>query len=305
MSVYVERGAAVDQAHRQLEQRRVALLYPQLPEFETLRTRLDGMRRAWRAWADAWAREFNALCKAHGFLPSASHQQRTIFDEVVKPLTQEAGTTAYFVVDALRFEMGEELYRQMESTPATTALLKPRLAELPTVTEVGMNVLAPVEKNGRLHISMASDMGAVQGFQTGEFRVSDPETRKRAMHDRVGGGTCPWLTLEEVVNRDSTSLKRSVAQARLIVVHSQEIDNAGEKGSDPPCSTTSCRSYAPLGVCCETRACVGSSSPAITASSCWTTAPRPLKRTVVASIRNEGMSSRRWRRITRERSGSR
>ena len=233
VSVYVERGAAVDQAHRQLEQRRVALLYPQLPEFETLRTRLDGMRRAWRAWADAWAREFNALCKAHGFLPSASHQQRTIFDEVVKPLTQEAGTTAYFVVDALRFEMGEELYRQMESTPATTALLKPRLAELPTVTEVGMNVLAPVEKNGRLHISMASDMGAVQGFQTGEFRVSDPETRKRAMHDRVGGGTCPWLTLEEVVNRDSTSLKRSVAQARLIVVHSQEIDNAGEKGVGP------------------------------------------------------------------------
>ncbi|MEU2423697.1 BREX-6 system phosphatase PglZ [Streptomyces sp. NPDC007851] len=233
VSAYVERGVAVDQAHRQLEQRRMALLYPQLPEFETLRTRLDGMRRAWRVWADAWAREFNALCKAQGFLAGASQQQRMLFDQVVKPLTQEAGTTAYFVVDALRFEMGEELYRQMEGTPATTVLLKPRLAELPTVTEVGMNVLAPVEKNGRLHVSMASDTGRVQGFQTGEFRVSDPETRKRAMHDRVGGGTCPWLTLEEVVSRDSTSLKRSVAQARLVVVHSQEIDNAGEKGVGP------------------------------------------------------------------------
>ncbi|MGY1900768.1 BREX-6 system phosphatase PglZ [Nocardia gipuzkoensis] len=233
VSAYVQRGAAVDRAHRQLEQRRMALLYPQLPEFEALRTRLDGMRRAWREWADAWAREFNALCKAHGFLPGISQRQRTLFDQVVKPLTQEAGTTAYFVVDALRFEMGEELYRQMEGTPATTVLLKPRLAELPTVTEVGMNVLAPVEKNGRLHVSMASDIGGVQGFQTGEFRVSDPETRKRAMHDRVGGGTCPWLTLEEVVSRDSTSLKRSVAQARLVVVHSQEIDNAGEKGVGP------------------------------------------------------------------------
>jgi hypothetical protein len=211
----------------------VALLYPQLPEFETLRASLDGMRRVWRGWADGWAREFNALCKAHGFLAGTSYQQRVLFDEVVKPLTQEAGTTAYFVVDALRFEMGEELYRQLEGTPATTVLLKPRLAELPTVTAVGMNVLAPVEKNGRLHISMASDTGGVQGFQTGEFRVYDPETRKRAMHDRVGGVTCPWLTLEEVVSRDSTSLKRSVAQARLIVVHSQEIDNAGEKGVGP------------------------------------------------------------------------
>lgn len=233
VNAYVERGASVDQAHRQLEQRRVALLYPQLPEFETLRTRLDGMRHAWRMWADGWACEFNALCTSHGFLPGASYQQRMLFDEVVRPMTQEAGVTAYFVVDALRFEMGEELYQQLKETPATTVLLKPRLAELPTITAVGMNVLAPVEKNGRLRISMTSDTGGVQGFTTGEFRVSDPETRKRAMHDRVGGATCPWLTLDEVVSRDSGSLKRSVAQARLVVVHSLEIDNAGEKGVGP------------------------------------------------------------------------
>jgi hypothetical protein len=233
MAAYAEHGAAVDQAHRLLEQRRVALLYPLLPEFETLRARLDGMRRAWREWADAWAREFNALCTARGFLPGTSHQQRTLFDEVIRPLAEEPGATAYFVVDALRFEMGEELYRQMEGTPATTATLRPRLAELPTVTEVGMNVLAPVTRNGRLQVSLAGDAGGVQGFQAGEFRVCDPETRKRAMHDRVGGATCPWLTLDEVVSRDTASLKRSVSQARLVVVHSREIDEAGEKGIGP------------------------------------------------------------------------
>ena len=143
------------------------------------------------------------------------------------------GLTAYFVVDALRFEMGEELFRQMEGTPATTVTLRPRLAELPTVTEVGMNVLAPVSRNGRLQISMAGDAGGVQGFQAGEFRVFDPETRRRAMHDRAGGATCPWLTLDEVVSRDVASLKRSVSQARLVVVHSREIDEAGEKGIGP------------------------------------------------------------------------
>lgn len=233
IEAYAERGVAVDQAHRVLEQRRLALLYPQVPEFETLRARLDEMRRAWRHWADAWARDFNALCKAHGFLPAASQQQRTLFDEVVRPLTQETGTTAYFVVDALRFEMGEELYRQLADTPATTVHLKPRLAELPTVTEVGMNVLAPVAQSGRLAIVITNAASTVQGFQAGEFCVSDPETRRRAMHDRVGGGTCPWLTLEDVVSRDSNSLKRAVAQARLVVVHSQEIDNAGEKGVGP------------------------------------------------------------------------
>lgn len=235
LQAYTERGAAVDQAHRHLEQGRLKLLYPQLPEFEALRNALDGARRAWRHWADAWAREFNALCRTHGFLPGAAQQQRMLFDQVVRSLTQEPGTTAYFVVDALRYEMGEELYRQLSDTPASTVQLKARLAELPSVTEVGMNVLAPVAPGGRLSPVMANSDGraSILGFASGEFRVCDPETRKRAMQDRVGGSTCPWLTLEEAVNRDSASLRRAVAKARLVVVHSQEIDNAGEKGVGP------------------------------------------------------------------------
>lgn len=229
LTCYVERGAAVDQAHRHLEQRRLALLYPQLPEFEILRARLDGLRRLWRGWADAWARDFNALCKAHGFVPPASFQQRTLFDEVVRPMTQEPGATAMVVVDALRFEMAEELYSAMSDTPATTPHLRARFAELPTVTEVGMNVLAPVADRGRLRPAL--DQGAILGFSTGAFRVSNPESRKRAMHDRVGGPTCPWLTLEEVLTREATNLKQTVARARLVVIHSREIDEAGDKGA--------------------------------------------------------------------------
>jgi hypothetical protein len=232
---YTECGAPVDQAHRHLEQRRLSQLYPQLPEFEVLRTALDCARRAWRNWADTWARDFNAVCRAHGFLPSADRQQRTLFDEVVRPMVQESGTTAYFVVDALRYEMAEELYCQLCNTPASSVQLKARFAELPTVTEVGMNVLAPVTQGGRLSPVMTTVDGraGVTGFATGEFRVFDPDTRKRAMQDRVGGTTCPWLSLEEVVSRDSSSLRRAVAKARLLVVHSQEIDSAGEKGAGP------------------------------------------------------------------------
>src|SRR5690606_29443498 len=146
LDAYAERGAAADRAHRHLEQHRAARLDPQLPEFETIRERLDDVRRAWRRWADAWARDFNDQRRREGFLPAAARQQRTLFDDVVRPLTEEPGTTALFVVDAFRYEMGEELYAQIGGTAATTAHLKARLAELPTVTEVGMNVLAPVHQ---------------------------------------------------------------------------------------------------------------------------------------------------------------
>ena len=228
---YVAHGVAVDQAHRRLEQRRLALLYSPVPEFERLRARLDATRAYWRAWADGWARDFNRLCRSHGFLPDASLQQRTIFDGVVRPMTAEPGVTAYFVVDALRFEMAEELYRTLKDTPATTVQLKPRLAELPSVTEVGMNVLAPVVKRGKLWPSLSN--GRVQGFSSGEFRVTSPETRRRAMHDRVGGTTCPWLSLAEVLGRGRLALKKTIANSKLMVVHSMEIDNAGETGAGP------------------------------------------------------------------------
>ena len=226
---YVECGAAVDQAHRHLEQRRLTLLYTQLPEFDSLQTRLHALRVLWRRWADAWAREFNDLCLTHGFLPPAAMQQRTLFDDVVRPLIHESETTALFVVDAFRFEMAQEPQRALADSSATTIVLSARLAELPTVTAIGMNALAPVADRGRMKLVLQK--GTVVGFDLNQFRVVDPETRKRAMHNRIGGSTCPWLKLDEVLNRDAKGLKQTIGRARLVVVHSQEIDEAGESGA--------------------------------------------------------------------------
>jgi hypothetical protein len=73
--------------------------------------------------------------------------------------------------------------------------------------------------------------GRVVALRAGEFQVARPDDRRRAMHERVGGTSCPLLTLSEVNARDAEHLRRSIAQARLVVVHSTEIDEAGENGS--------------------------------------------------------------------------
>ncbi|NCY03570.1 MAG: BREX-6 system phosphatase PglZ, partial [Planctomycetia bacterium] len=215
--------------HRLLEQARATAMVAHAGEFERLRAGIEATRLAYRAWADAWAKQFSAFCKSHGFLPDPALQQRTIFDDIVKPIVADDGPTAYFVIDALRYEMAEELHKAFEDAVGTLTKLSARFAELPTVTEVGMNVLAPVARGGRLATGPVID-GFSSGFATGEFRVASPETRRRAMHDRVGGSTCPLLALDEVVGRDPASLKRSIGRARLVVVHSREIDVAGEAG---------------------------------------------------------------------------
>lgn len=233
VEAYAKRGAAVDRAHRHLEQLRQRLLFPRLDRFESMKRSLDEMRVRWVEWADGWARSFNLLCAQEGFLPPPEYRQRNLFGEVVRPLVDEQGPTAYFMVDALRFEMATELLEQLKGLKSDRVRLDARLAELPTVTEVGMNVLAlGGATDAPLRPALSDpDGGQILGFHTGEFRVSDPESRRRSIHDQVGGSRCPWLPLGVVLNEHAGALRKRIGGARLFVVHSEEIDKAGESGA--------------------------------------------------------------------------
>ncbi len=225
---YAHGGYEVDAAHRQLEQARAQLPIVRLDEFNLLRKRLNGLRRVYRGWADAQAIAFGEICKKQGFLPESSLQQRALFEEVVRPLAEDPGTTAYFCVDALRFEMGKQLLDSIVKEGGGKAQLLPRFAELPTLTEVGMNVLAPVSQDGRLQPELNAK--GIQGFRAGQSLVGSPESRRKAMHERVGGETCPRIALEDLLDKDVASVRRTIARARLILVHSDAIDKAGEEG---------------------------------------------------------------------------
>jgi hypothetical protein len=225
---YVQVGAAVDRAHRLLEQRRGERLDTQMPEFERLRARLDGMRLAYRAWADAWAVDVAAIGREYGVLPRAGLQQRTIFDEVVRASCR-AGLTAYFMVDALRYEMAVELVEALGEREGVW--LDARLAELPSVTEIGMNALAPVVERGRLHPLLdGKAKPRFVGFRVHEKRVDDPASRIAAMHERVGGRRPEAFSLDELLGSERRSLARRLAALSLVVVYSREIDEAGESG---------------------------------------------------------------------------
>jgi hypothetical protein len=94
-----------------------------------------------------------------------------------------------------------------------------------------MNALAPVHQSGRLVLAGSKDFN---GFKTGEYTVRKPDERVRAMGEKsvnnrsTGRKNARGITLSNVCNWSTTSLKKSCADADLIVVHSQEIDDAGE-----------------------------------------------------------------------------
>lgn len=226
VSGYVGVAADVDRAHRVFEQRFSSLYGPLLPELTALDEAFEKVRFAHDDWSKRLAAEFNAVCRKGGALPPPELQQRGLFEEVVAPLLKGGERTALFVLDALRFEMALELRDELAAAGLQFDL-RARLAELPTITAVGMNVLAPVVRDGRLAPVLKA--GRFEGFRTGETTVARPADRVKAMGLRAGKQT-RGMSLSEVRETPAEKLKNQVAQCHLLVVHGTEIDDAGETG---------------------------------------------------------------------------
>ena len=223
---YAALAAPVDRAHRRFEQRQVTLLDSQVPHFGDLKGCVHALRRAYRTWADKLAVDFAGVCREAGFLPEEALQQRQIFDQVVLPAAAEE-RVAYLLLDGFRYEMATELLEDLKA-PGTAVDLKARLAELPTVTSVGMNALAPVVQGGRLQVA-----GTFGGFKAGEFTVRSPDDRARAIGLRTAGKQALLLKLSEVCDAEPDQLRKRIASARVVVVHATELDDAGEANVGP------------------------------------------------------------------------
>ncbi|ESA32469.1 hypothetical protein N836_26035 [Leptolyngbya sp. Heron Island J] len=218
------RGHRVDNAHRKMEQELSEKLDSKLPHFNKLRDCADQLRQHYRAWANGWAESFAQICEHQSFLPDSSLQQRTLYEDVVHPLLESGAKVAYFLVDALRYEMAAELRNTLQGS-GTQVILKARYGELPTLTSVGMNAVVPTAKGGKLTLAK----GDFKGFKTGEFTVKDPDTRVRAMCDRSLSNSrkAELITLAKMSDPSTKGLKK-LGKATLVIVHSTEIDDSGE-----------------------------------------------------------------------------
>ena len=180
---------------------------------------LGVVRRAYDDACHAMAEGFSrALTKAAWTAPAAQHQTR-VFSEIVSARPKPV---AYFLVDAMRFEMGVELAERLEKTSEVT--VGSAVAALPSITPMGMAALQPgaagsysvVEQGGRL------------GARIDGVFLPDVAARKRFAAARVPA--LVDVTLDELLSLQPSKLAKKLDGAQVIVVRSQEIDHAGEAG---------------------------------------------------------------------------
>jgi hypothetical protein len=179
----------------------------------------------YRDHADRLARGWSSICERDGFALTGLARQRQFYRDWVAPAVREGQKIAIVLADALRFELGKELELLVSDVNWKTCRTGWMLAELPTVTAVGMNALLSPPETGPLE-PLFSSRGLVRGLRVGQRQVDDPSSRLALMRE-ASAVDCGWCSLEDMLKADEREYRRLVANT-VLVVASREIDEMGE-----------------------------------------------------------------------------
>ncbi len=215
----------LDRIYRHLE-RQYSYLDCEIGEDHALLEKLiASLRQDYMETIESSAGRFiTALEKADFQIPGFLTQDG-IYAEKVAPRLAKGDKVAYFIVDALRYEMGLELVEGLKAESNVT--VAPAIAQLPTITSVGMAALMPEADQGMELTNLA---GSKMTVMIGTSPLKDRAARIKHFQAKCGVDVLA-LKLRELV-KPSRKRQQEVKAAGFIIVTSQEIDQFGEEIED-------------------------------------------------------------------------
>ncbi len=208
--------------HYRLMENRYARLELMEPTEEELEKAVNIARGRYTETLQEINSAYSAAVLKAGFQSQEFGRQLTIFKDIVKPLVENGEKVAYFLVDALRYEMAAEVLENLSEDYEGN--IEPRLGQLPGITTIGMAALLPGAENGLTIEGRANGIGV----SIGETDVSTKQARLDWLKEKAGVNVASF-NLSEVLKL-TPKRKKEIGQADFIVVTSQEIDLMGEQG---------------------------------------------------------------------------
>ncbi|MGO9468217.1 MAG: PglZ domain-containing protein [Isosphaeraceae bacterium] len=167
--------------------------------------------------AKAFVKQF---AKAKHPIPGMLRQVQ-VFEKHVKPRLGDQ-KTAYFWVDALRFEMARELGEVLKGDFDLT--LQPALATIPTITEIGMASLVPRAGQG---VKVVAVGGGKLGLEVAGTVLKDRKDRIAFLKAHAGVSVYD-AKLDDLLPKPTKKVRDGIQGADLILITSQEIDELCE-----------------------------------------------------------------------------
>jgi hypothetical protein len=152
-----------------------------IPTDASLSDAVDYCRRRYSKLAEKVQPVFVKHVETAGWPPQGCLSSTDVFDAIVEPLLKESGRrVALIMVDALRYELGVTLHRQLADIEQ--AEIRAVCAQLPTVTPVGMASLLPGAGAG---LRLAKDGDGFSVTLNGA-KMGAVASRMDVLHNRFG-----------------------------------------------------------------------------------------------------------------------
>jgi len=198
---------------------------------ESMDSGAEGLEKAVIMARQRYANTLNVLTSAYAVAAHSAEFtsrrlgcQSDVFKAALRPLLDKEIKMAYFLVDALRYEMACELLEGLgvdyESKIETI------LGQLPGITFVGMAALLPGADEG---LSLEKKGAGLCVLISGQA-LPTRQARMTWITERAGVPTAVYR-MGEVVKL-TPKRKKEIEATRLIVVTSQEIDRLGEDAAE-------------------------------------------------------------------------
>ncbi|WP_313558813.1 PglZ domain-containing protein [Ruminiclostridium cellobioparum] len=127
---------------------------------------------------------------------------------------------AVIIADALRFEMGKEIFDILSDT--YTKKITSLVASLPSVTEIGMASLLP---GVRLDIGVSGEKLQIHEYE--KSHVLNNKEQRLDYFFEMAGNTAITYNLNEFWDKPLETVKNETVGKKRVVIFSSEIDNAG------------------------------------------------------------------------------
>jgi hypothetical protein len=215
----------LDKTYRHLERHYSYLDLEIKDDHAALEKLMARLRQDYTETVELCAHRFSKALQNAEFQVSDCLSQDRVFAELVAPRVAEGHKVAYFLVDALRYEMGLELVDGLKGEFDVTIL--PGVAQLPTITAVGMAALMPGAEQG---MELMETAGGKMAVAVHSSVLRDRASRIKHFQAKVGDGVLA-LKLKELV-KPSRKRRQDIQDAAFILVTSQEIDRFGEEMED-------------------------------------------------------------------------
>jgi hypothetical protein len=204
----------VDALHRALEQTMAEMtgLFPPLEACVNL------VREKYRTSADALTRRFQEAAES-GWPAQSVLRAPDIFDQRIEPSWRGGERVAFFMIDALSFELGSALASSLGGRHEVA--VEPACSVLPSITAAGMAALLPGAAS-RMGVTVSE--GSIEGTIDGHT-VTGPKGRFACFSEHVGINRCCMAALDDIADG---RIPADIESCAVLVVHTADIDSLGE-----------------------------------------------------------------------------